>query len=888
MTRITILLLVTSVVAVADEFHVADAGKDTGPGTRQQPFATLQHAVDAARSKDGPHRIVVQPGAYYLSAPIKLEPRDSGLAIEGCGEGVTISGGRRIKGWKPWRGRILQADLSGLQLPDLDIRQLYYNTRLQPWARVPNFDPAHPRTGGFLQNVNVAEAGTKTKFRYRAGELQPEKWAHPEQAWIQFHDSLNYETQFCPVKAVDAAQRVIEAQRGVYVLTIGNPFFVCGLLEELDSPGEWCLDPQTKTMYFWPPTGDPNGPDQVIVPAVTSAFVLEGQAAKDQWIKNVRLAGLDLRDFRGRATTVSGAKDCLVARCDLRNAEVGVYLGNDTHRCQVRGCDITQTQGDGVSILGTSRDHERVSDHVVDNNYIWNFGWGRIHNRCGGVYMHRCARCRLTHNHVHDGPRYALAMDVGNDCEFAYNYCHHVNLVTTDSGIIEAATALDWGLPIERQRQRHRPHNWGNTVHHNLLHDSGGWHTAATGELEYPAFTWAIYLDVDCCGWHIHDNVCYDSVLGGFMLNSGTNNLVENNVFVDGKQNQIQWNPWRGYVTRDNRCERNVFAYAGRPANLYALNRFQNEYVAFRSNLVHARNGQINILGTPDLPRENSWQAWQQRGQDQSSLLADPRFVDTAGRDYRLKPDSPAFGLGFQAIDLTTVGNYASPDRRRWPRPEMPVARDAADYTPTIVRTTQPARRDYEEYAVGEPERRAHVGHGGQPGTVAVTSETAAGGKHSLRFTDAAGLKQVYAPFVTYPLGSEEGMLRAGFDLRLEPGAIFVYEWRDHPYQYHLGPRLQVDQNAWLSANGKRLLQLPTSQWVRLDLACPLGKKATGTYDLKVCLRDEPPHEYRQLACAPDFKTLNCVVVMSMANTPSAFYLDNLEFKPEKEERPGH
>ncbi len=526
---------------------------------------------------------------------------------------MVLSGGRRVTGWKPWKGNVRQADLSGLDLPDLSFRQLYYNTKLQPWARVPNFDPQHPRTGGFLQNAGIVEAGTKTKFRYREGDLHPERWAHPERAWIMFHDSLNYETQFCPVKAVDRENRVVEAQQGVYVLSLGNPFYLCGLPEELDAPGEWCVDPDSKTLYFWPPEGDPNGADEVVVPALDSAFVLRGKPGTGQWVENVRIAGLDLRDFRGRAVFMTGAKGCVVARCDLRNAEVGVYLGDDTHDCQVRGCDITQTQGDGVSILGTSTDHERVSGHVVDNCYIWDFGWGRIHNRCGGVYMHRCARCRLTHNHVHDSPRYALAMDVGNDCEFAYNHCHHVNLVTTDSGIIEAATALDWSLSVEKQRERHRPHNWGNQVHHNLLHDSGGWQTSPAGQLVFPAFTWAIYLDLDCCGWHVHDNVCYNTVLGGFMLNGGTDNVVENNVFADGKQHQIQWNPWRGYVMRDNRCERNIFAYAGRPANLYALNGFQDDFVAFRSNLVFPRNGQVAIQGVRDLPRQDTWQAWQQR-----------------------------------------------------------------------------------------------------------------------------------------------------------------------------------------------------------------------------------------------------------------------------------
>ena len=122
----------------------------------------------------------------------------------------------------------------------------------------------------------------------------------------------------------------------------------------------------------------------MVVPALQSAFVLKGQPDQDRWVENVRISRLGIRDFRGRAIMVTGARDCTVAACDLRNAEVGAYLGDDTHACKVLGCDITQTQGDGVSVIGTSLDHERVSDHLIDNNYIWDFGWGRIHNRCGG------------------------------------------------------------------------------------------------------------------------------------------------------------------------------------------------------------------------------------------------------------------------------------------------------------------------------------------------------------------------------------------------------------------------------------------------------------------------------------------------------------------------
>jgi hypothetical protein len=866
--------------AAGDVLYVSPKGSDANPGTTAKPIATLERARDEAR-KRGPAavRIVVRGGVYYMERALVLGPEDSGLVIEAAaGEEIVLAGGRPVNGWKPYRGAILRADLAGAGMPDLSFRELYLGGRRQPMARVPNFDPKHPRHGGWLLNAEVAEPGGNAKLRYRAGELQPEKWTHIERAVVVFHDSLNYENTWAALRSVDTATRTIAAGRGVYELKPGNPYYVCGLLEELDAPGEWYVDPEAKAVYFWPPAGKP-GRDQVVVPALESVFVLQGEAEKGRWVEKVRIAGLEIRDCRGKAVNMSGARGCTVAACDLRNVGVGVYLGDDTHDCRVAGCDITQTLGDGVSVWGTSLDHTRVSGHVIDNNYIYDYGWGQIHNRCGGVFMVRCAGCKVTHNHVHDGPRYAIGMDTGNDCEIAWNYCHHVNLETLDTGIIEAATAWDWGRPDETERNR--LYNRGNSIHHNLLHDSGGWGTGGDGQLTYPAYSWGIYLDTHCSGWAIHDNVIYNTVLGAYMVNGGQDNVFENNVCVDGKVDQAFLEPWPKYMMSGNRVERNIFAYGGRGANLYNLPSFKAEYVRFGANLIWAGGGMPRIEGPRELrkgPAER-WAGWQGMGEDVGSVIADPRFVDGGKRDYRLRRDSPAYKLGFRAIDLKTVGNYKSAERRTWPRPEVKVVREPADYSAQAAEAAQPALRDYENYAVGDTERQADIGEEAGVCAVRVTDETASSGNHSLKFTNKPGRKYSYTPFVTYHPATEGGYLRAGFDLRWEQGAHFCYEWRDDPYQYNLGPRVEVDPEGWLSANGKRLGRATAGKWMRIDVVCGLGPQATGKYELAVRMPGAAPQVYKDLAYAEGFNTLNCVVIMSLANGPTTFYVDNLEFR---------
>ncbi|HNT90017.1 MAG TPA: hypothetical protein PKL84_19290, partial [Candidatus Hydrogenedentes bacterium] len=45
----------------------------------------------------------------------------------------------------------------------------------------------------------------------------------------------------------------------------------------------------------------------------------------------------------------------------------------------------------------------------------------------------------------------------------------------------------------------------------------------------------------------------------------------------------------------------------------------------------------------------------------------DPRFVDAANRDFRLRDDSPALDLGFRPIPVEKIGPYEHPDRASWP-----------------------------------------------------------------------------------------------------------------------------------------------------------------------------------------------------------------------------
>ena len=67
--------------------------------------------------------------------------------------------------------------------------------------------------------------------------------------------------------------------------------------------------------------------------------------------------------------------------------------------------------------------------------------------------------------------------------------------------------------------------------------------------------------------------------------------------------------------------------------------------------------GVADVIAGPPTPGEKEIVLYVATdGYDANSIVADPLFVNPTEDDYRLKPDSPAFKLGFEAIDVEIIG----------------------------------------------------------------------------------------------------------------------------------------------------------------------------------------------------------------------------------------
>jgi parallel beta-helix repeat protein len=149
--------------------YVAPDGNDAWSGTLAKPqgddgpLASITRARDAVRQwkaepghSELPATVQIRGGTYYLPETITFTPADSGTPqgpvsyVAFPGEQPALSGGRPVRAWQPYQGKIRMASLPEVQAGTWHFRSLFANGQRQIRARFPNFDPADPYRGGFL------------------------------------------------------------------------------------------------------------------------------------------------------------------------------------------------------------------------------------------------------------------------------------------------------------------------------------------------------------------------------------------------------------------------------------------------------------------------------------------------------------------------------------------------------------------------------------------------------------------------------------------------------------------------------------------------------------------------------------------------------------------
>jgi parallel beta-helix repeat protein len=715
LAAVLILLFVTSLLPAAGpasteaDFYVAPNGKDSWSGKlaapnaagTDGPFATLgraRGAVRALKSAGGlkaPVTVMIRAGKYFLEDPVVFSADDSGtrqypITYQAyANERPVLSGGRRVSGWKPYRGDILVADLPGSKGGKWKFRQLFLNGQRQIRARWPNFEPNDPLYGGWAFMEGPAEKDSTIAFQYRPGAF-PRHWAKPREGEVEFYEGTGQWRSTVPIQAIDEQRRIIRLTHpGVQFdvppwyqsipFSPNNPFYVVNLLEELDQPGEWYQDTEEGRLYFWPPSGKLKAADEVVVPALPYLIDISGAS----WLNFSGLTFTETLDgdnfhhegmqgmgamypqanwqFGGDALHMKDAEYCTIERNHF--LEVGcnaIYLEGYNYRNLIRGNEIAYAGANGICLLGTIEKHplfNRVEDNTIHHV-------GVLNKYVAGVFLGMSDGNIVGHNRIEYVPHHAINLSNNpwgrNILE--YNLIRYACLEIMDTGAINS-----WmEQPASKDAQRA-----GHVIRFNYIADPYAFLAAdgKVGKVE-SEFTNGIYLDNYTSNCLVYGNVLV-RCRNGVMVHAGKNNLIENNVFVNCWANlwiidavsgaSPYWADMKGFMS-GNYLWRNIF-YQTRPdAVLLFIHNGWTERTFADSNynlIYRGDNPTIRLedrRGVEKPEKIPTWAEWKLRGYEADSIIADPLFVDPEHDNYRLKPDSPAFKLGFVPIDLDSIG----------------------------------------------------------------------------------------------------------------------------------------------------------------------------------------------------------------------------------------
>jgi len=665
---------------VEKRFCVSPAGNDTWTGTLPNPnrentdgpFKTIgraQRAVRAAKASPGPKasvRVEIRGGTYFLDAPLVFTDADSGIPEDAewnkinapeypvvyaafANEKPVLSGGRRISGWKTEtvHGKTAWTTL----LPDVQQGKWNFQQLFVNGAR--RMRPRLPKQGFFwidgLIDARFTGAWEETvahgadRFIYKADDLKPWHNLHDVQAvvvtlWMSLHMQIQ---SLDPVKRLVIFDRNSGTRMSDDFANKGAPYYVENVFEALVDPGEWYLDRPSGKLYYLPLPGETPQTAEVIAPCLTEVLRLEGASLAKSPVQCLRFEGLTFRHSEwflpaGNASYHQGAFE----------APGAVALRNARH-CRFARCTFENLGASAVELVDACREIEIAGCTMRD------LGAGAVKIR-PACERNTVTDCRIHHGgKTYHGADAILIGDAGGN-QVVHNEIHHFYHVGVSAGRV-------WGYGESKA--------YGNVIEYNHIHDIGqgflsdlaGIYTLGPSpgtrirynrihdlrRRGYGAF--GIYLDDGTCSVLVENNLVYRSQSGGFHQTTGKDNVVRNNIFALNEELWIhrvlsELHPAATF-------EKNIVYFAkGTVLRDQEGGAWGPESTRFADNLYFDSSGRpLDFAG-------KTFAEWRKSGMDSGSIVADPLFVDLEHDNYRLKPQSPAFRVGFQEFDLSSVG----------------------------------------------------------------------------------------------------------------------------------------------------------------------------------------------------------------------------------------
>lgn len=673
--------------------YVSTRGNDKWNGSEKKPVASLVRAQELARAygRDTSVEIVFEDGIYYLPGTVQFTGQDSKdypatVTLRARHEGkAVISGGQQIRlDWKQEAGNIYVASVPA----GMDIDQLYVAGLRQPMARFPNAQPGKQRN---VYDTWVLDH--QAQPNPEMDPLQPERialWKNPEGGYVHAMHTALWGDMHWEIKGKN--------EDGTLQLEGGwqnnrpsgmHPLyrFVENIKEELDVPGEWYYDRSESKLYYMPlPEIDL---DEAKVEIVRLKHLIEFNGTKENPVRGIHLQGLTFKHtartfmenkeqllrsdwtmYRGGAIVFNGAEECSVENCEFDHLGGNtIFVNNYNRYLTVRGCYIHHSGANGIVFVGDpdmvrsplfrygNQNYETMdmTPGSLGDNYPQDC-WvddclitmtGRDEKQTAPVQISMSQRIRVSHCSIYDVPRAGININEGTFGGHVIEFCDVFNTVleTGDHGSFNS-----WG------RDRFWTPDVVTISDQVALHpDMQYWDVLEPNVLRYNRWRcdhgWDVDLDDGSSFYRIYCNLLLN---GGLKMREGYDRVATNNIILNNSLHPHVW-----VRNSDDVFKHNIVFTAYQPA---VMNSALGESDRWGKELDY------NLFATG----QAAMRKFAVHGADAHSVSADPLFVNPGQGDFRVRPESPAFKIGFRNFDMTDFGVKSEKLKKLARTPDIP------------------------------------------------------------------------------------------------------------------------------------------------------------------------------------------------------------------------
>jgi PA14 domain/Right handed beta helix region len=592
---------------------VATTGSDDNPGTLEKPFKTVQNCADVALPG---FTCAIRAGTYRESVrPPRSGSSDKRIVFKSFpGEIALISGTEVVSDWTGFQGSIQKASLPANFDLGVGKNQVFVDGRMMLEARFPNagLDLLHQKLGNFKQPIT----GSGVTWTINAPTLPSVNLTGaninflPGPTWVIETGKIDSSSATSFTFSSPGGQMV---ERPVFAPSLfeprdGNPYFIWGKLELLDSPGEWFIKDQT--LYLEPLTADlkahvveikrrqlafdltdrSNITLQNIHVVASTIATGDPQNPGATTSSNVVLDGIHLR-YPSHFTAVTAGQSWGFG------LDSGIMLYGSNHT--LKNSSIAFSAGNGVALNG--------KNHRLENNVIHDVDYAMTDAAAvfTGLYGSNSSGHVIEGNTFYDAGRSVLVHRATTNLKILRNHLYNGGLLTNDLGMTYTFQS-DGG---------------GTEIAYNLVHDNFA-----------PSESMGIYLDNGSKNYLVHHNIVWN-VRNALNLNlPSINNKVYNNTLLG-------WNE-------------SVGSGAAVAADCDATNsELMNNIFGVGTNLGFVFDGTSCPTGKGQFAFS-------------SNLTQDinPKFLELASNDFSLQTGSSAIDAGKVITGITDGFLGAAPD----------------------------------------------------------------------------------------------------------------------------------------------------------------------------------------------------------------------------------